>query len=345
MTAKRAKLIVNPKAGLSRKPQNSLSRVGSAHLAGPQSPAGLELVHTVERQCRKARMTLDVEFTQYPGHAIEIASRARDRFDLVIAAGGDGTVNEVINGIARSRTALAIVPFGTVNVMALELGIPGDVHEAAQLISSKSTVSIDLGLAKMAGRSRYFSLALGVGFDAMVIQDANCDFRERWGGLGYLMVGGKNLLTYKWPRINVRHGLTSTGYFVIVANSRRVWGANEMADRATMTDGLLDLVVINRKNWHALDLLLALSSAKLKRYLRKEYHQVKEVEIFSDSEVAVQADGEIIGKAPVKVKVVPRALRVLANPSNFGPSLATRLNSPGPTASEVEMAGLSVPRS
>lgn len=272
-----------------------------------------ELIDAVTEECRRARIKLDIEFTRYPRHAIAIARRARNKFGMLIVAGGDGTINEAINGIAKSRTTLAIIPCGTVNVLALELGIPLDFREAAKLITSGKTVVIDLGYAETAEGSRYYSMVLGIGFDALVMKDASSELRKRWGGLAFLMVGTKHLMTYKWPKIDIRHTINSTGYFAIIANSKHVWGENQLADDASMTDGLLDLVIINRKNWSAIDLLLTFSRGKLNRYLRKEYHQIRQAEISAESEVVIQADGEIIGKAPLRVRVVPKALKVVAS--------------------------------
>ena len=322
---KRAKLIINPMAGLSRRKTatvmetvvEAIGAVGRVAAVGEvvssqKGPAD-EVIELVTAKCKLAKLRVDVEFTKSAMHAMEIAKRARDKYDLVIAAGGDGTINEVINGIAGSRTTLAIIPFGTLNVFALELGIPPDIKEACELITEGKGVKIDLGYAETKEGSRYYTMVLGIGFDALVMKDATSEFRKRWGGLAYPMVGTKHLITYKWPLIYAKHTLTSSGYFAIIANSKHIWGEYQLADAARMTDGLLDLVIINRKKWPAIDFLLSLSTKRMQKFLRKEYYQIKQAYVTSDSEVVVQADGEIIGTAPVKVKVVPKALSVIAN--------------------------------
>ena len=272
-----------------------------------------EIIEVVTEKCKRAKIKLDVEFTKYPKHAIEISKGARDKYDLVIVAGGDGTINEVINGIANSRTTLAIIPFGTTNVFALELGIPLGVKEASELITKGKKIEIDLGYAETKEESRYYSMVLGAGFGALVTKDATSEFRKRWGGLAYPILGTKHLMTYKWPKIYVKHPSTSTGYFVIIANSRLIWGEHQVADAASMTDGLLDLVIIDRKEWWSkMDLFFSLYAGRLNRFLPKEYHQIKEARVYSRSKIMVEADGEIIGTAPFKVKVVPKALSVIA---------------------------------
>jgi diacylglycerol kinase (ATP) len=311
---KKAKLIVNPVAGAASTRTSPGTKDGIENTGTDSRKLVMDdLIGAAREECERAEIKLDVEFTRYPRHATEIARLAKSRYDLVIAAGGDGTINEVINGIARSRTKLAVIPFGTVNVFAMELGIPQDFKEAARLITKGKTVVIDLGYAQTTDESRYYSMVLGVGFDALVMKDTSSELRKRWGDLAFLMVGAKHLVTYKWPRIQVEHSVTSTGYLVVVANSRHIWGEHQLADAASMTDGLLDLVLIKRKNWHAVDLLLTFSRGKLSRYLRKEYHQIKQAYITAESEIVVEVDGEIIGKVPVKVKVVPKALRVITS--------------------------------
>jgi len=155
----------------------------------------------------------------------------------------------VINGIANSETTLAIIPFGTCNVLALELGIPINPIEAVQLITEGKKIKIDLGYAETKEGSRYFAITLGVGFEALVIKDATSKFRKRWGFLAYPIIGIKHLTAYTWNEIYVKHESTSIGYYMIIANSAYVCSEYQMANAASVTDGFLDLVIINRKDW------------------------------------------------------------------------------------------------
>jgi diacylglycerol kinase (ATP) len=312
---KKAKLIINPKSGRmqGKLPPIAKWTVKRFQAMGGHKETVEEIIEVVTEKCERAKIKLDVEITKYPKHAIEIARGARDKYDLVIVAGGDGTINEVINGIANSRTTLAIIPFGTANVFALELGIPLDVKEASELITKGKKLEIDLGYAETKEESRYYSMVLEVGFSALVIKDATSEFRKKWGGLAYPILGTKHLMTYKWPKIYVKHASTSTGYFVIIANSRLIWGEHQVADAASITDGLLDLVIIDRKEWWSkMDLFFSLYTGRLNKFLPKEYHQIKEARVYSRSKIMVEADGEMIGSAPVEVKVVPKALSVIA---------------------------------
>jgi YegS/Rv2252/BmrU family lipid kinase len=312
---KKAKLIINPKSGRmqGKLPPIAKWSVKRFLAMGGHRETVEEIIKVVTEKCERAKIKLDVEITKYPKHAIEIARGARDKYDLVIVAGGDGTINEAINGIANSRTTLAVIPFGTANVFALELGIPLDAKEASELITKGEKIEIDLGYAETKEEARYYSMVLEAGFSAIVTKDATSEFRKKWGGLAYPILGIEHLVTYKWPKIYVKHGSTSTGYFVIIANSRLIWGEHQVADAASMTDGRLDLVIIDRKEWWSkMDLLFSLYSGRHNKFLPKEYCQIKEARVYSRSKIMVEADGEMIGTAPVKVKVVPKALSVIA---------------------------------
>jgi YegS/Rv2252/BmrU family lipid kinase len=315
----KAILIINPSSGKMKKQMppvlkwtlNKLRR----RVAGLSKPKITQddVIEEVKKKCDKEKINLDIEFTKYPKHAIELAKGARDKYDLIIAAGGDGTINEVINGMAKSKATLVIIPFGSTNVLASELGIPDNPKEAAELITIGKKIKIDLGYAETSKGSRYFSMMLDVGPFAQVIKDMTTEFKKRWGRLAYPFGLIKLFFTYKWPEISVRHKVDSTGYFVIMANIKNYAGEYEIADKANIRDGLLDLVIINRKTpWDIFVLIFSFSIGKLNKYLRKEYYQTKEAEIYSDHKMPIHVDGEVLGIAPVKVKIVPKALNVIA---------------------------------
>lgn len=316
----RAILIINPMAGKTKRKMPPIlkwtfKRLGKRlrNMSGPKTTTE-EIVEEVSKKCNKEKIKLDVELTKYPKHAIELAKSAKNKYDLIIVAGGDGTVNEVINGIGNSNTTLAIIPFGSTNVLALELGIPFNVKKASELITQGKKIKMDLGYAKTSQEGRYFSMMLGVGFDASLIKGISSKFKRNWGRMAYPLAGIKNLFKYKWHNIHVKHKIHSVGYFVIISNSKSYGGEYHIADKASTTDGLLDLVIINRQNWwKIIKIISSFSSGKLNKFLKGEYYQTKEAHIYSRKKMLVQVDGELIGSAPVKVKIVPKALNVMVN--------------------------------
>ena len=272
-----------------------------------------DVMEAVKKKCDKEKIKLDIEFTKYPKHATKIAQVSRDKYDIIIVAGGDGTINEVINGMVNSKASLVIIPFGSTNVLASELGIPDNPKEAAELITEGKKIKMDLGYAQTNKESRYFSMMLGVGPFAQVIKDMTPEFKKRWGRFAYPFGLIKLLFTYRWHEIYVKHKVDSLGYFVIMANIKYYAGEYQIADKADIRDGLLDLVIINRKKpWDIIVLIFSFTLGKLNRYLRSEYYQTKEADIYSDHKMQVQVDGEVLGEAPVKVKIIPKSLNVIA---------------------------------
>ena len=251
--------------------------------------------------------------TTEPGDDTRLAREAVNAgFDVVCAVGGDGTVNETINGLAKSDVPLAIIPTGTVNVLAMELGIPLEPPDAVKLLEAGTVSWIDLGLAG----DRYFGLMAGVGMDAAVVASLNPTMKKALKEAAFAVQGLGTYLTHEDPLFRVTcKERTVEGYFAVFGNSSNYGGAFGITPLADMRDGLLDVCVLKDKSfvstvwyWTA-----ALINAHIKHpkveYFRTESASVVTVE--GDKEVLVQTDGEIAGKLPMECKVVPRALRVV----------------------------------
>jgi diacylglycerol kinase (ATP) len=322
----KAILIINPKSGKTKRKMPPIlkwtfKKLKNKIVGIPKAKTTAEeIIEEVGKKCNKEKIKLDVEFIKHQNHATELAKDAKDKYDLIIVAGGDGTVNQVINGMINpmnskttSKSTLVIMPFGSTNVLALELGIPFGAKEASELISNGKKIQLDLGHLKTDKENRYFSMMFGVGFDASLIKRISSKFKKRWGKLAYPLAGIGNLFKYTWNSIHVKHKIKSTGYFVIISNSKNYGGEYEIANKASPTDGLLDLVIIDRENWwKIIKLLFSVSSGrKLNKFLKGEYYQVKEAQISSKSNMLIQVDGELIGSLPATVKVAPKALNIM----------------------------------
>jgi diacylglycerol kinase (ATP) len=314
----KAILIINPTSGKTKGEMPPLLKwtfkklEKTVRVVSAPKPTAAEIIKEVRKTCDKEKIKLDIEFTKHPKHAMELAKRAKNKYDIVIAAGGDGTVNEVINGIVGSKIILAIIPFGSTNVLALELGIPFNAKEASEIIVHGKRLRIDLGYAKTNEEARYFSMMVDVGFVPKLIEGIDLKVKKRLGKVAYLLSGIRQLLKYKWHNIHVEHGSHSVGYFVIISNSKDYAGEYQIAEKASITDGLLDLVVINRRSWwKIIKFFLSVSIGKSNTFLSGEYDQIKEAHIYSKNKMLVQLDGELIGTAPLEVKVVPKALTVM----------------------------------
>lgn len=258
------------------------------------------------------------------GSATELARRASEKgMRRLAVAGGDGTINEVVNGIvggssrvdngiAANGTELAVIPTGTANVLAIELGIPLKVEEAAKLAVMGKCRSIDLGLAD----GRYFTLMAGVGFDALVIKNLNPVLKKSIRRAAFPVTGVLTLMQKDLPLIEVRsQGRTAEGYFVVVSNSRYYGGRFGPNPKASITDGLLDVCVLKGKSFQ--EMLNFWVAALKKEHLDEpfaEYFRSSEVEVSCPrgTPVPVQTDGEVVGELPMRIAVKPGALKVCA---------------------------------
>jgi diacylglycerol kinase (ATP) len=251
--------------------------------------------------------------TEAVGHATALSREAvGEGFNVVCAIGGDGTVNEVLNGLVGSDVPLAIIPTGTVNVLAMELGIPLDPPDAVRLLEAGNITSIDLGLAN----DRYFGLMAGVGMDAAVVASPHPTMKRAFKEAAFALQGVAHVIGSNDPRLRVvAEERTVEGYFVVFGNSPNYAGAFGITPLADMRDGLLDVCVLKDKSFFSTATFwsAALLSAHMKHpkveYFRTEHATVTCLD--ESREVPVQVDGEAAGRLPLSCGIVPRALLVV----------------------------------
>ncbi len=260
---------------------------------------------------------VEIHATAGPGDARRFArDLALAGAPVVVAAGGDGTVNEVVNGLALAgpecRTALGILPSGTMNVFAGDLKLPSHrIDECWSLIETGTVREIDLWQAN----DIYFAQLAGAGLDATVIAGTTWERKKKYGPLSYV-IGMVEVMRRGTPMLTVtapRHG-TLEGRVVLIGNGIHYGGPFRLFPKASFTDGLLDVMVM--KN-HSLLNVARLSMAAAKgRYSPKlrdiTYFQTAELEITCAETVPFQADGELSGESPVKFRKAPFPLRVIA---------------------------------
>ncbi len=235
--------------------------------------------------------------------------------DCVVAVGGDGTANEVANGLAESGACMAILPVGVANVVARELGIPRAPAGLAALIAEGATRTIDAGLFG----GRRFLLGAGAGLDAAVV----AALHQRRGGkkvdvTSYVIPTLQTLLTYSFPMIRVvvdGETLCEDGQYVIVGNCPRSAGIFVATPDAKIDDGLLDVCVLRGLTViHILRLLWAVCRPGFARRKDVVYCQGHTIDLApSGPEAApLQVDGDPAGAIPATFRVLPQALRVVA---------------------------------
>lgn len=231
-------------------------------------------------------------------------------YTRVVVAGGDGTINEVINGLAPSPIPLAILPFGTTNVFALEAGIPFAVVEACRVAVQGVVRPVCLGKA---GEQLFLQVA-GAGFDARVVHGMRPWLKRRTGKLAYVVSGLEQLLRPAPPmEIELDDGRRRTAYAVILCNGRLYAGRFVLTPRAACFDNSLDIMLLLRPG------ILSLLSM-VGRVLRKRELLPPTAEVLRSTSIRirgtgpVQADGDFIGTLPMDFSTVAGALSMVFPP-------------------------------
>jgi YegS/Rv2252/BmrU family lipid kinase len=234
--------------------------------------------------------------------------------DLVVAAGGDGTVSAVAGGLVGSDVPLGIIPLGTANVLARELGIPTALDQACRLlVGPYATARID---AMRVGQGCYFT-QIGAGIDALMIRDTRREHKQRFGRIAYLWTALTWLVGFQPRRFTITiDGLPRRfrASQVVVANSGTLgqppfrWGPDVRPD-----DGRLDVCVIRARNLlDYLKLFWYVLTGQHRSSPNVRYFAARQtITIAARRPLPVQGDGEIIGETPVEVAVVPRAVAII----------------------------------
>jgi diacylglycerol kinase (ATP) len=259
--------------------------------------------------------------TRSAGDARTLAAEAvREGFEIVVAAGGDGTLNEVVNGVADEpdglkNTRLGMLPLGTINVFAREFGIPLDLQQAWQTVTQGAEIEIDLPCVTRddaANSKHYFAQLAGAGVDARAVELVDYGLKKKIGPLAYVYAGIKAVAADK-PMIRVRDGDRETaGELVLIGNGKLYGGDYPIFDRADPSDGLLDICVFPRFDWGA---VFKTGWAWLSRDWRQlggvEYFQSREIKLSSDPPAPIEVDGEAIGRLPSTVSIDGKRLRAI----------------------------------
>ena len=237
---------------------------------------------------------------------------------VVVAAGGDGTLNAVVKGLAGKKTALGILPTGTMNVFARELGLPVDGLPFEQLKKAFEVIDkgemVDVDLFEMNGAP--FVQMAGVGFDAQVIEETSWEAKKALGPLAYLLSAVK-VLGDKPPKMTVRfdEGNVAEGVAVLVGNGSLYGGQLRLFGKAKNSDELLDVLVFKESGYKlVMDTVAGLARGGFDEKMGTvDYFQSSGLQVESEREVPVEVDGELWGKTEqVEFVNVPKKLQVLA---------------------------------
>ena len=298
----RAKVIINPKAG-----------AGSTARKWPY----------ISRLLQRSGLLYDFEFTQVPGHAIEIAKSAADRgYGLIISVGGDGTTNEIANGLYQAGACmdvtLGIISTGTGRDYVRTAGIPRDYREACNRLTNPKKKVVDVGVIECFdnGREvkRIFLNFAGLGIDSEITKATTQTFKIMGCMPSYLLGVFTSLVRHKNKDISLTiDGQTIRGRMadVLICNGKYGGGSMLPAPNADLADGLFDIMTIHDVSKP--DLLWSLPRIYKGTHVthpKVTMYRAKEIAISSPQGLLVQIDGDMVGEAPVKISIMPQALRI-----------------------------------
>ena len=287
---KRISFIVNPKAG------TNLQK---------------HIRESVDRHLNHKKFEYDFRFTEHSGHARELAERALEEgYEIIVAVGGDGSINEVASALMHTEAVLGIVPAGSGNGLAMHLGYGRDIDEAVKMINTATVKAIDCGL--MNGRP-FINLA-GIGFDGLV---SNMMKGSNWRGfIPYFLNSVKAGLQYtpRMCRIEIDSQVITEKCFIISIANGPMWGYNfQIAPDARLDDGLFEVVLLKEApKWQYFAAVPATLNGKIYEADFVEHFRARRVKIITEGESYIHLDGEgMMLEGELDFEIMSKALNVL----------------------------------
>lgn len=278
---------------------------------------GKRLIEDSVALMQRSGHTVKAMSTTGPGAATEMAKRCLDHgADLIAVAGGDGTINEAMNGMLYSNIPLAILPGGTANVLAMETGIGSKMLQAAGQIGHWFPERVSVGVHSDGAEQppRCFLLMCGAGLDAHIVYNINAPLKAALGKVSY-WIGGFSQLGRRFPEFEVEaDGRTYSASFALASRVRNYGGDLEIARSITLLEDDFELVLFSGANsFHYLRYMLAVMTRGLDQVPGVTILRTKAARFSGAQDLRVysQIDGEYAGRLPVTLSIIPRAVTLL----------------------------------
>jgi diacylglycerol kinase (ATP) len=279
----------------------------------------------IEKELRSLGLHFDHRVTEAPGQAIDIAREGvAQGYDMVVAVGGDGTINEVVNGLmepggTQARAILGVVITGRGSDFARTIGVPSDWGEACARLTGQRTMTVDLGLVEFESeggrRTRYFVNVGGGGFDGEVAHRANRAPNFMGGTIPYLSSLVTTLFAYRNKAVELtlddQDPISMVANSVVVANCQYFGGGMRVAPDADPNDGLFDVIVIG--DIDKIEFLMTVPKVYDGTHIthpQVDTYRAKRVEVRSEEPLLLQVEGEVCGHTPLTFEIVPAALQI-----------------------------------
>lgn len=291
---KRYMLIVNPEAG---------------------SGKTMKVLPQIENILRAKKVEYEFHFTQEPMHATELVNEIGPKFDVIVAVGGDGTINEVINGVPDLKIPLGMIPIGTGNDFARTCCVPyNSIEEAIQILMNHDVKNIDIGEVN----GRKFVNVLGMGFEGQVnLFGKKLQFIK--GAFRYILAIGYTLIAYKRMPMKLtldRKKYEDDIYLVSIGNGWNVGGGLQLTPKAKLDDGLFDVCYVKEiSRWRVIKNFSKLTNGRVTELDEIEIYQAKHVKAESTEDIPFHFDGEIFDSKTkvLDIKLHPQVLPIIGN--------------------------------
>jgi len=296
----KVKLIINPNAGIQKK---SIKKIKQSLFLEKKD----EEIKIIVDFFKKQRIKLNISQTKKEGDGIIIASKS-SKYNLIIVAGGDGTINEVINGL-NYKTKLGIIPTGSENVFAKEMKIPTNIVKACEVIIKKQTKLVDIGIAN----KNKFVFSCGIGFDAHAITKVKTIMKKFFGKHSYKFAGIKTLFEHRAEKLSIKcDDKQYEGYFAIISNLKKYGGNIILSPNAEVNDGKLDVSIFTKKDFLSnVKYLFGAVRGNISKLQNIKQLQAKKIIVTSKKNVLYHTDAEIKGTTPVSISVLPSKLKLI----------------------------------
>ena len=298
-------------------------------MAGRRRQQRAGQLERIRRHLEQSGIPISIQATTAPGSGVTMARAAiREGADLIVVCGGDGTINEVVCGMALSSVPLAVLPGGTANGLARELRLPLDIEAAARLIPSATPRRIALGRVVDSADDRYFISMVGVGLDAQVLTRIKRNWKDRLGMLHYAIEAVCQAIRGEFTPFTVSAGETRREATFACISRPQYYGPFRMIREAEFFSDCFRVYCLpSRKLARYLHYGLALLAGRLDRVAGVASFSATQVRCEeipgSGGVVLFQVDGELAGRLPITVEIVPDALTLLV-PTQSAPRLASR---------------------
>ena len=289
-------------------------------IINPASGVGEPILPVINASMKEFSIKWEAFITHHAGDAAQFARNAvHEKVDALAVYGGDGTLAEAVSGLIGSELPLIILPGGSANVMATELGIPIDLKEACALLGpgASETKTIDVGQFK----KRYFIVGISLGFESDIVKGAKREIKNKIGVFAYLLSAFAALRKIKKTvyHLNIdgqKHDVQ--GLTCVITNTGHIGFSNISFDqRIDVSDGFLDVLVVQKEKISLFKLIVKLVVVDLLKWEHPENLELvahwrgKDIHVFSSPKQTIQCDGEVLENAHLHIKIIPGAIKVV----------------------------------